>query len=592
MWGRASARRGTTIAPAGLPPLAPSPVNPVPATGDVSETRRAAETDLFSGIGEATETNLALATILRDAFALVDDMAGFSGGFEGSAETMRERAGVFVASVASLQSQSDVIETRLVTATREVERAHERSRSALASVEDLTRSIGEIERAINMIAVIAGQTSLLALNATIEAARAGNAGAGFRVVAGEVKVLSEQTQRATEVITASVARIRQRAAVNADEVRDFDVAVGNLEDVFRAVRAAVTVQGERTRDIKLGSESVATLAQTVRASAGRMKALGGTVRAMTASAESAMERARRAFSRLTERATIVLNQSEGAVAEGIERWPVLLRGTLRRGDATWPVRTIDLSLGALQIEGGDVPAHVLGERIELEVESLGRFVVKPLTPTAMGFECLILDATPTLRTRILAILERCGRDYRPFIARVQAVAQEVAATLQVAIDAGTVSAADLFDTRYVRQDDFEPAAYTNAAVAPLEVLARTLVERELAIAPTPDFCILQDRNGFNPIHNRRYSQPRRHGDLQWNLRHSRMCRIFDDRVGMCASRNLRPFLVQSYARDMGDCVEWRMEFDAPLFVAGRHWGAVRMAYRLDDDIAASVEATA
>jgi len=91
---------------------------------------------------------------------------------------------------------------------------------------------------------------------------------------------------------------------------------------------------------------------------------------------------------------------------------------------------------------------------------------------------------------------------------------------------------------------------------------------------------VQDRNGFNPVHNLRYSLPARGGDLRWNLRYSRGRRIFDDKTGLGASRNLKPFLVQSYARDMGDAIEIRMEFDAPLFLRGRHWGAVRMAYKL------------
>ncbi|MBX9874614.1 MAG: methyl-accepting chemotaxis protein, partial [Beijerinckiaceae bacterium] len=56
-------------------------------------------------------------------------------------------------------------------------------------------------------------------------------------------------------------------------------------------------------------------------------------------------------------------------------------------------------------------------------------------------------------------------------------------------------------------------------------------------------------------------------------------RIFDDRAGIAAARSVRPFLVQSYLRDMGGGVhEMVREVDAPVRITGRHWGGVRMAY--------------
>ena len=61
-------------------------------------------------------------------------------------------------------------------------------------------ALGDVTSVTKTIHAIARQTNLLALNATIEAARAGVAGAGFAVVANEVKVLSSQTRNATDQI--------------------------------------------------------------------------------------------------------------------------------------------------------------------------------------------------------------------------------------------------------------------------------------------------------------------------------------------------------------------------------------------------------
>ena len=581
MFRRRNAIKSSSV-PAALPPMVvPAPVPTAAPVLDASATRRASQTDLLAGIGTANESNLALGRVLRDAVDVVDEMTAFSAEFDGTAELTRTRADQFAGSVDRLQSQADLIEARLAGAVASVAQAHGRSRAARGSVEELIASIGDIERAIRMIAGIAAQTNLLALNATIEAARAGAAGAGFRVVAGEVKALSQQTERATQEIVASVQRVRGRAQINMDEVQAVDTVMSGLDDVFKAVSAAVTAQGEQTREIAIGSDEIALLAQKVRANAGRMREIGGHVRTMTASAETASDAARAAFQRLSERASIVLRQAEIDGDDRSERWPVDLPGLLRRGGERHPVRLIGLSMDSLQLEmEATVAQRGLGENVEVEIAPLGIFTIRPLTPTMAGFEAVPIAPSPALTARIAAELRQVRVTYQPYIDRVQAVAAELATTIERALAEGAINEEDVFDTTYLRDGITEPAQYRCAAVAPLEAQARKILEREIGLAPLPDFCILQDRNGFNPVHNLRYSQPPRAGDAVWNLRYSRMRRIFDDKTGLAASRNLKPFLVQSYARDMGDAIELRMEFDAPLFLRGRHWGALRMAYKL------------
>ena len=59
-------------------------------------------------------------------------------------------------------------------------------------------TVGQLEHVVSKIRGLASQSDLLALNATIEAARAGDAGRGFSVVAGEMKKLANDTRSATE----------------------------------------------------------------------------------------------------------------------------------------------------------------------------------------------------------------------------------------------------------------------------------------------------------------------------------------------------------------------------------------------------------
>ncbi|HSV57102.1 MAG TPA: methyl-accepting chemotaxis protein, partial [Magnetospirillaceae bacterium] len=151
-----------------------------------------------------------------------------------------------------------------------------------SNVEDLGASALRIGEIVGLIEEIAERTNLLALNAAIEAARAGVAGKGFSVVAGEVKKLAAQTGKATLDIKALIGEVQagtRRARASSAETKK---AVGRLEAVISGVAAAVSNQDTAFRRVE---ESIASLAGTdeqVRAGA---HALAAEVRNTEALAE-------------------------------------------------------------------------------------------------------------------------------------------------------------------------------------------------------------------------------------------------------------------------------------------------------------------
>ena len=148
-----------------------------------------------------------------------------------------------------------------------------------------SRQIGKL---VDGISRIASQTDLLALNAAIEAARAGQHGLGFRVVAGEVRKLAEQSARSAEEV-----RVKVRAT---------------QEQITRVVEAM-----EHGRE---AAKSVGTVASTVQGALDAIFAdLNSTVQFATtfaAETDNQTKRMREVLRRMEEVAAIADGAASGA----------------------------------------------------------------------------------------------------------------------------------------------------------------------------------------------------------------------------------------------------------------------------------------
>jgi methyl-accepting chemotaxis protein len=103
----------------------------------------------------------------------------------------------------------------------------------------LDRESREIGKLVDGITRIASQTDLLALNAAIEAARAGQHGLGFRVVAGEVRKLAEQSAHAAEEVRNRVKATQQQITRVVDAMRQGREAAQGVGKVATTVQGAL-----------------------------------------------------------------------------------------------------------------------------------------------------------------------------------------------------------------------------------------------------------------------------------------------------------------------------------------------------------------
>lgn len=166
-----------------------------------------------------------------------------------------------------------------------------------------------------------------------------------------------------------------------------------------------------------------------------------------------------------------------------------------------------------------------------------------------------------------------------FIRDVMARSGKFASIIEQAIDRGDVSLTDVFDQNYVKVEGINHDQFTTRYVALFDRLLTGLSDEALSLDPRVVFCAAVDINGYLPTHNSKFSQPPG-PDADWNKANARNRRFYKDRVGLAAGRNQKPFLLQTYRRDMGGGVmALMMDVSAPITIKGRHWGGLRLAYR-------------
>ena len=203
------------------------------AIADLEENARREREETLAGLAEAFERQVG--GVIREAQGAMTLLEGNAAGLHEMIEDNRRLAQDLdvIAQLFATEMVAAGKETHsLAHAFEEIDREVAGTSSAAKSISDHARSANDtvalsqeqarsIEQIVDVISAITKQTNLLALNATIEAARAGQAGAGFAVVAAEIKSLATRTG-------ASAGDVRSKIEAVQGQIRSVVASTGSL----------------------------------------------------------------------------------------------------------------------------------------------------------------------------------------------------------------------------------------------------------------------------------------------------------------------------------------------------------------------------
>jgi methyl-accepting chemotaxis protein len=196
-----------------------------------------------------------------------------SGASNGLAQGSSEQAAALEETSASLEEMASMTQRNAdsanqargtaVQAREAADTGHERMQQMQAAMNSIETASRDITKILKTIDEIAFQTNILALNAAVEAARAGEAGAGFAVVAEEVRALAQRCAGAAREtalkIEDSVQKSQTGVRISGEVAGSFDEIRQHVRQLESLISEIATASGEQNTGISQVNRAVADM---------------------------------------------------------------------------------------------------------------------------------------------------------------------------------------------------------------------------------------------------------------------------------------------------------------------------------------------
>lgn len=394
--------------------------------------------------------------------------------------------------------------------------------------------------------------------------------------------VAASNRNALEIVETSVAEMRttaKRSQTVSSWVAEFDRKITSVQDSLQAVFKANKTITSIAKHVDILAIN-ATIEASRAGDAGRgFAVIANAIKELSQNTAIAASDVAKQITELSETVETLKDEAKDVSKEAADVIERTVKADAGLSQIAQSIRnaadgTDTISQQALKV---DAASEKFGPAF-VEMATLTKETAEGVTLATERTSTLI-DRSETIVQKV-AMLGGSSVD-SPFIDYVQQVASQIADVWSDCIARGEITLDQLFDQTYTPIQSVGPQQFMTPFTDFTDKTLTPIQEAALDFDPKVVFCAAVDTEGYLPTHNKKFSHPPS-DDPVWNASHCRNRRIFNDRVGLKAGCNTRPFLLQVYRRDMGGGVFAMMkDLSAPITVKGRHWGGLRMAYTFE-----------